>query len=251
MKRENEMEAVEIKGLVKHYGDIRAVDDITFDVKENEIFALVGPNGAGKTTTIEIIEDLRKADRGMVKVFGLVPSDKKTKERMGVQLQTTSFQPKIKVKEVLELFHSFYGDEIELEKISKMFFLDELLNKHIKDLSGGQKQRVNIALALINDPKILFLDEPTTGLDPQARRIMWEIIENIRKEGKTIFLTTHYMEEAEKLSDRVAIIDHGKIIAMDTPNNLIKSIESEAIISFSIDKKIGISKLQDITGVRT
>jgi ABC-2 type transport system ATP-binding protein len=229
--------AIVCEHVNKSYGSLTAVDDVTFSVKEGEIFGLVGPNGAGKTTLIEMIEGLRTPDSGSVRALGLDPNRQgaELREKIGVLLQTTSIQPDIKVKEALKLFASFYEHSVDdTEELLRILSLEDKANSRFKKLSGGLKQRTAIALALVNDPTILFLDELTTGLDPQARRNMWEFVEKVRKEGKTVFLTTHYMEEAEKLCDRVAIMDYGKIIALDTPRGLIEQLGAESKIIFSI-----------------
>lgn len=229
---------IECEHLTKSYGDLIAVNEVSFSVEEGEIFGLVGPNGAGKTTLIEMIESLRTPDSGSIRVLGMDPTREadNLQERIGVQLQTTSIQPNIKVKEALNLFASFYlHPHDNPEELLKTLSLEDKANSRFKKLSGGQQQRVAIALALVNKPEVLFFDEITTGLDPQARRNMWELVENIRKEGKTVFLTTHYMEEAEKLCDRVGIIDYGKIIALDTPRGLIDNLGADSRVTFSIE----------------
>jgi len=229
---------IECEHLTKSYGDLIAVNEVSFSVEEGEIFGLVGPNGAGKTTLIEMIESLRTPDSGSIRVLGMDPTREadNLQERMGVQLQTTSIQPNIKVKEALKLFASFYlHPHDNPEELLKTLSLEDKANSRFKKLSGGQQQRVAIALALVNKPEVLFFDEITTGLDPQARRNMWELVENIRKEGKTVFLTTHYMEEAEKLCDRVGIIDYGKIIALDTPRGLIDNLGADSRVTFSVE----------------
>ncbi|MFC1984629.1 ABC transporter ATP-binding protein [Chloroflexota bacterium] len=244
---------VECEHLTKSYGDLIAVNDVSFRVEEGEIFGLVGPNGAGKTTLIEMIEGLRTPDSGLIKALGLDPTKHgdELKEKIGVLLQTTSIQPDIKIKEALKLFASFYQCAPENTKeLLHTLALEDKSDSRFKKLSGGQKQRVAIALALVNDPKILFLDELTTGLDPQARRNMWNLVENIRNQGKTILLTTHYMEEAEKLCDRVGIIDYGKIIALDTPRNLIDKLSANSKVIFNVeDKEIDASKFETIEAV--
>jgi len=229
---------IECEHLTKSYGDLIAVNDVSFSVDEGEIFGLVGPNGAGKTTLIEMVESLRTPDSGSIRVLGLDPTREadNLQEKIGVQLQTTSIQPNIKVREALKLFASFYLQPLaNPEELLKTLSLEDKANSRYKKLSGGQQQRVAIALALVNNPEVLFFDEITTGLDPQARRNMWELMENIRKEGKTVFLTTHYMEEAEKLCDRVGIIDYGKIIALDTPRGLIDNLGAESRVAFSVE----------------
>ncbi len=244
---------VECEHLTKSYGDLIAVNDVSFSVEEGEIFGLVGPNGAGKTTLIEMIEGLRTPDDGLIKALGLDPTKQgdELKEKIGVLLQTTSIQPDIKVKEALKLFASFYQRSVtNPEELLRTLSLEDKADSRFKKLSGGLKQRVAIALALVNDPEILFLDELTTGLDPQARRNMWDLVETLRTQGKTIFLTTHYMEEAEKLCDRVGIIDYGKIIALDTPKNLINNLSAESKVTFNVeDKDIDVSKFETIEAV--
>jgi ABC-2 type transport system ATP-binding protein len=227
---------IEVDRLYKKFGDLTAVDHISFCVEEGEIFGMVGPNGAGKTTTIECIEGLRDADDGEITIFGnRMGSDKKSLfEKIGVQLQESSLPPRLKVSEALELFASFYKNHAYPEKLIGELGLSEKSNAPYAKLSGGQKQRLFIALALINQPKIVFLDELTTGLDPQARRSIWELVRQVRSHGCTVFLTTHYMEEAERLCDRVLILDHGRIIALDSPAALVQKTAVDIQISFSL-----------------
>lgn len=217
----NTTNIIELKDVSKRYGDVQAAINVTFEVRHAEIFALVGPNGAGKTTTIEIIEGLRKQDSGTVTINGKEPSDKQVKEMIGVQLQDSAFYNKIKVKECIDMFRGFYKNPLSATEVLRKLGLEKHANTHYEKLSGGLKQRVAIGVALAGNSDILFLDEITTGLDPQARRAMWDLIQELRKEGKTIFMTTHYMEEAEKLADHVGIMDRGGIVALDTPRNLI------------------------------
>ncbi|UCG55523.1 MAG: ABC transporter ATP-binding protein [Dehalococcoidia bacterium] len=228
---------INVEHLVKSYGDIQAVNDINFQVRQGEAFGMLGPNGAGKTTTVEIIEGLRQADSGSVSVLGLdvakVPA--KIKQRIGIQLQAPSLLPLVTVREILQLFAGFYKQSIPVDDILELLALRESQKILVKNLSGGQQQRLSVAMALINNPDIAFLDEPTTGLDPQARRSLWSVIKDMRSKGKTIFLTTHYMEEAERLCDRVAIIDHGQIIAMDSPRELINTHFKESAIQFELE----------------
>jgi len=244
---------VECQHVTRSYGSLIAVNDISLTIEEGEIFGLVGPNGAGKTTLIEMIEGLRTPDSGSIKALGLDPTKQgdELKEKIGVLLQATSIQPDIKVREALKLFASFYQHALSnTEELLHTLSLEDKADSRFKKLSGGLKQRVAIALALVNDPEILFLDELTTGLDPQARRNMWDFVEKTRAEGKTIFLTTHYMEEAEKLCDRVGIIDYGKIIALDTPRNLVSNLGTESKVTFNIeDKDIDASKFEGIKAV--
>ncbi|TET58142.1 MAG: ABC transporter ATP-binding protein [Dehalococcoidia bacterium] len=214
---------VEVESLVKRYGSLAAVDDVTFSVEEGEVFGVLGPNGAGKTTTVEMIEGLRKPDGGSIRVFGIdtLREPERIKELIGVQLQTTSLYDRIRVKEAVDLFGGYYRRAIPTATLLDEVSLTDKMNSYVSELSGGQRQRLALALALVNDPGMVFLDEPTTGLDPQARRGVWGTIAGLRQKGKTIILTTHYMEEAEKLCRRVAIMDHGKIITLDTPDALI------------------------------
>lgn len=227
--------AVEVKDLTKRYGDLVAVNQISFTIEEGEIFGLLGPNGAGKTTTLEMIEGLRKPDSGWIQVSGIDVSRKadKLKEIIGVQLQSTSIYDRIKVGEVIALFSNYYPNHLQIAEILEKVSLNEKKNSYVDSLSGGQKQRLALALAMVNDPKVLFLDEPTTALDPQARRNVWEIIEGLSKKGKTIILNTHYMEEAERLCERVGIMDHGKIMALDSPANLIVKQDLDSAIEFN------------------
>jgi len=212
-----------VSDLAKRYGSLLAVDRVSFSVGEGEAFGILGPNGAGKTTTVEMIEGLRTPDGGSVTLFGKDAQKERQeiKELIGVQLQTASLYDKIRVREALELFGGYYRRAIPTDRLLEQVSLVDKQGSYAGHLSGGQKQRLALALALVNDPRILFLDEPTTGLDPQARRNVWSIIERLKEQGKTVILTTHYMEEAETLCDRVAIMDHGKIIAMGSPRELI------------------------------
>jgi ABC-2 type transport system ATP-binding protein len=231
------MPAIEVRDLKKYYGATRAVDGISFAVEQGEIFGMLGPNGAGKTTTTETVEGLRVADSGEVRVLGLdvKREPQKVKGRIGVQLQTTALYPRLSVREVLNLFSTFFpGEKRNTDELIDIVNLREKEKTLSKDLSGGQRQRLSVALALINKPDIVFLDEPTTGLDPQARRSMWETVTKIRASGATVFMTTHYMEEAQTLCDRVAVVDMGKIIALDTPNALISQHFKEAAIEFEL-----------------
>ncbi|MCL5071554.1 MAG: ABC transporter ATP-binding protein [Actinobacteria bacterium] len=244
-------EIITIKNLFKYYGKIKAVDGISFVVYRNEIFGLVGPNGAGKTTTIECIEGLRKADSGQIRALGMDPGliSRDYRRKIGIQLQHSELPARIKVWEALDLFSSFYDKKIDWKNLLSGLSLEDKSNAFFSKLSGGQKQRLFIALALINDPELVFLDELTTGLDPQARRATWDLIRNIRNRGKTIFLTTHYMEEAEQLCDRVGIMDHGKIIALDTPQNLKRNIKIENSLFFSTQDTFNTDILKNIRSV--
>jgi ABC-2 type transport system ATP-binding protein len=242
---------IQVKNLKKSYGKIKAVDDVSFEVYEQEIFGLVGPNGAGKTTAIECIEGLRKPNSGNLKVLDLNPTSngRTLRNLIGIQLQESQLPARLKVWEAVSLFSSFYIKNIESEPLLKDLGLEEKKKSYFDKLSGGQKQRLFIALALLNDPELIFLDELTTGLDPQARRTTWELISSIRNKGKTIFLTTHFMEEAERLCDRVAIMDKGKIIALDTPGNLIRNISTENRVMFSVTDGFDLETLSNIKSI--
>ena len=215
---------IEVRGIRKAYGRTIAVDDVSFDVEQGEIFGLIGPNGAGKTTTLECVEGLRTTDRGTVSVLGLDPHRRarELQDRIGVQLQSAQLQKRIKVWEAVDLWASLYRNPVNGDRLLEQLGLADKRDAWFMTLSGGQKQRLFIALALINDPELVFLDELTTGLDPQARRTIWDLIRGIRDRGKTVFLTTHLMEEAERLCDRVAIIEHGRVIDIDTPDGLVR-----------------------------
>jgi ABC-2 type transport system ATP-binding protein len=247
---EEKMSVIQVENLYKHYDDVKAVDGISFEVHEGEIFGFLGPNGAGKTTTIEIIEGYKTADSGRATVLGLDPLRDRCelRERIGLMLQETSLYPDLKVGELLRLFASYYRHPVSADALLEMIGLEEKRGAFIRELSGGQRQRIVFVLALINDPEILFLDEPTAGLDPQSRRALWEWIRLAREKGKTVFLTTHYIEEAERLCDRVAIVDHGRIIALDTPQHLMASAEAEQRIDFVIDGSLDATKLEALPG---
>ncbi len=240
MPRLNEMAIITVENLKKRYREVEAVKGISFAIEEAEIFGIVGPNGAGKTTTIEIMEGFRKKDEGYVRVDGFDPEEgrKELKEIMGVQLQKTAIFQSLKVEEAINLFSSLYKKTADIKKLLEIFSLNEKKKQFVKNLSGGEHQRLSVALAFVNDPKILFLDEPTTGMDPNARRDMWAVIEDSQKKGKTVVLTTHYMEEAETLCDRVAIIDKGKIIALDKPKELIRLLDADKKIEFKLEERI-------------
>jgi len=245
------MAVVEVEDLAKSYGEIVAVDGISFAVEEGEIFGMVGPNGAGKTTTVEIIEGLREPDRGRARILGLEVRQRGShiKDRIGVQLQTVALYPNLNVVEVMALFASFFSRSLPIGPIIERLGLDGVKHTLSRNLSGGQRQRLSLALALVNDPDILFLDEPTTGLDPQARRSVWELIRELKSRGKTIFLTTHYMEEAEELCDRVAIIDYGKILVLDKPDRLISRYFQERAIQFESEVPLPQEELQGLPAV--
>ncbi len=231
------MQAIEVKNIQKYYGATKAVDGISFSVASGEIFGMLGPNGAGKTTTTEIIEGLRVPDAGTALVLGLdvARHAREVKTRIGIQLQNTALYPRLNVREVLDLFATFFpGPNRSTDELIELVNLREKKKTLSKELSGGQRQRLSVALALINKPEIVFLDEPTTGLDPQARRSMWDTIRSVRAGGATVFMTTHYMEEAQTLCDRVAVVDAGKIIALNSPNGLINEYFKESAIEFEL-----------------
>jgi ABC-2 type transport system ATP-binding protein len=236
---------ISVQNLVKNYGNFEAVKGLSFDVFEGEIFGLLGPNGAGKSTTLEIIETLRPKTSGFVSVAGLSldeqPND--IKKIIGVQLQSSGYYPGLNFMELLNLFAGLYNEEIDALELLKKVNLQEKAKAKFKELSGGQKQRFSIATTLINKPKIIFLDEPTTGLDPQARRNLWGLIKEIQATGTTIILTTHYMDEAEELCDRVAIVDKGQIIALDKPDNLIDNLVATG---FERKKEVKLASLEDV-----
>ncbi len=231
---------VQVQGLRKTYGRTVAVDEVSFEVREGEIFGMVGPNGAGKTTTIECLEGLRKPDRGTLRVLGLDPQGESLtlRTRTGMQLQESNLPERMKVWEALDLYSSFYPAAIDWKELLVQLGLDEKRSTPFSKLSGGQKQRLFIALALLPDPQLVFLDELTTGLDPQARHAIWDLVREVRAKGKTILLTTHFMEEAERLCDRVAILDHGRIVALDSPSALVRDFGGEDRVSFSLDKSL-------------
>ena len=222
------MNPVEVSALKKHYGDLKAVDDITFTVNQGEVFGLLGPNGAGKTTTIEILEGLRKRDEGKVSVLGIDPWEKGQvlHKKIGVIPQQFTFFEKTSPREAIKYYADLFNIKVNPDKILKEVLLEDSAKVLFENLSGGQKQKTGLALALVNDPELYFLDEPTTGLDPNARRAVWEVIRGLKRKGKTIILTTHYLEEAQQLSDRVAIVDHGKIVAMGTSDEIIEKYGS-------------------------
>ena len=220
--------AIAVQDLVKRFGDVTAVDGVSFDVRPGEVFGILGPNGAGKTTTLECIEGLQQPTAGTLRVFGLDSQRDawQIKERIGVQLQTSAFFDYLNLTEILKLFASFYPHSIPAGDMLARMELQDKAKARVRHLSGGQKQRFSIAVTLVSDPALVFLDEPTTGLDPQARRHMWEVIQAIHAEGRTVVLTTHSMEEAQLLCERVAIMDRGKIAALDTPTNLVRALDA-------------------------
>ncbi len=236
---------ISVKNLVKNYGSFNAVKDISFDVYEGEIFGLLGPNGAGKSTTLEIIETLRDKTSGEILVDGINldknPND--IKKIIGVQLQTSGFYPGLTLIELIHLFGGLYNQPVNPTELLKLVNLEDKAKNKFKELSGGQKQRFSIATTLINKPKIIFLDEPTTGLDPQARRNLWDLIINIRAQGTTVIITTHYMDEAEQLCDRIAIMDEGKIISLDSPDKMIDDLVASG---FEKPKQVKAANLEDV-----
>jgi ABC-2 type transport system ATP-binding protein len=244
---------VRVAAIRKTYGVTVAVDDVSFDVLPGEIFGLIGPNGAGKTTTMECVEGLRKPDRGAISVLGLDPiRDAYTlQERVGVQLQEAQLQKRIKLREAVALWASLYRKPVDGDRLIEQLGLGDKRNAWFMTLSGGQKQRLFIALALINDPELLFLDELTTGLDPQARHAIWDLVRGIRQRGKTVFLTTHLMEEAERLCDRVAIIDHGRIIDLGTPAELVRRHCPERSVTVATEDASAPERFRAIAQVQT
>jgi ABC-2 type transport system ATP-binding protein len=236
---------ITVSNLVKKYGEFEAVKGISFEVQEGEIFGLLGPNGAGKTTTLEIIETLRKKTSGEVWVDGknLDKEPQAIKNVIGVQLQAAGYYPNLNLKQIIDLFSGLYNRDVNPMELLDTVNLQEKAKSKFKELSGGQKQRFSIATTLINNPKIIFLDEPTTGLDPQARRNLWELIKHLRERGATVVITTHYMDEAEELCERVAIVDSGKIIALSTPNDLIDKLLATG---FKRPKAVKEANLEDV-----
>jgi ABC-2 type transport system ATP-binding protein len=245
---------IEVTNLVKSYGTVKAVNQISFEVAQGEVFGMLGPNGAGKTTTVEIVEGLRTADGGSATVLGMDVSKatRAVKERIGVQPQSPALFPSLTVREMINFFRSLYQKSVPTSQIVELASLQESQNVLFRNLSGGQQQRLSVSLAFVNDPEIIFLDEPTTGLDPQARRAMWEVVETFQRAGKTVVLTTHYMEEAQRLCDRIAIMDYGKIIALDSPQRLIESNFRESAIQFKMKDYPGdevLTALPDVSKV--
>jgi ABC-2 type transport system ATP-binding protein len=242
---------LQVENLVKRYGEVEAVCGVSFSVEEGEVFGLLGPNGAGKTSTIEVLEGLRVADGGRVSVCGFDPlkNPSELKHEIGAALQSTSLPDKLKVTEALRLFSSFYKRGRKPEELLKRFGLEEKRNAFYNQLSGGQKQRLALAMALVNDPKVLFLDEPTAGLDPQVRREIYDIIEELKREKKTIVLTTHYIEEAERLCDRVAIVDQGKVIAHGSPRELKQASANTTRVEVRLAKPASNGTLKTLDGV--
>jgi ABC-2 type transport system ATP-binding protein len=244
------MTVIEVRNLRKAYGDTVAVRDVSFTVEAGEIFGILGPNGAGKTTTVESIAGLRRPDEGTIRVLGREPHDSTLRYEVGVQLQESQLPDKITVREALDLYASFYPDPADWRALTRELGLGDKLNTRYAKLSGGQKQRLSIALALIGSPTIAILDELTTGLDPQARRDTWDLIESIRASGVTILLVTHFMEEAERLCDRLAVIDHGQVVALDTPAGLISGMDTEQRLRFRPSAPIDDAVLTALPEVR-
>ena len=245
--------AFQCTDLVKRYGDVVAVNGVDLEIRSGECFGLLGPNGAGKTTTIEILEGLTRPDEGDVQVLGqrwTGGADRRLRARLGIQLQETKLQEKLSVLETIELFRSFYAKGPTPDEVIRRVALEEKRQAWVVKLSGGQRQRLSLACALVNDPELLFLDEPTTGLDPQSRRQLWDLIETFRERGGTTLLTTHYMDEAERLCDRVAIMDHGRVIALGTPAELIASLGAEHVVEFSIDGTLEFGGVERLPSVR-
>lgn len=243
--------AINVEAVTKAYGELRAVDGIDLEVAEGEIFGIIGPNGAGKTTLVECMEGLRTPDSGTVEVLGLNPEHdaRAIRRRTGVQLQSAALPSHITISEALRLFASFYADPADWRTLMSRLGLQDKRDTLIENLSGGQRQRVFVALALINSPELVFLDELTTGLDPQSRLAIWELVEDIRGAGTTVLLTTHLMEEAERLCDRVAIVDHGRVVALGTLDELLASIDAESRLSFRLDGTPPVDRLRSVSGV--
>jgi ABC-2 type transport system ATP-binding protein len=247
--------ALRCRGLVKHYDDVKAVDGVDFEVPRGICFGLLGPNGAGKTTTLEMIEGLTPPTAGRIELFGLSwgeGRDRELRRRLGVQLQETRLPEKLTVTDLLRLFRSFYPGGRSVEEAIRVVQLEEKRNARVEKLSGGQKQRLSLACALVGDPELLFLDEPTTGLDPQARHSIWKIVGDFRRQGGTVILTTHYMEEAAQLCERLVILDHGKVIAAGAPKDLVASLGAEQILELTLagEREAPLDHLAALPGVR-
>ncbi len=245
------MLAINARGLKKYYGEVRAVDGVDLEVEEGEVFGILGPNGAGKTTTLEMLETLREPDEGEITILGYDTREnpREIKELIGVQLQTTAFFDELTVWETIDLFRSFYSRALPISTLVELAELTDKAGARVSTLSGGQHKRLSIALALVNDPRLIFLDEPTTGLDPQARRRIWDVVGLLREQGKTVVITTHYIEEAEELCERVAVMDHGRIIATGTPHRLISEHVPESTITFRMYPGMDVNMIKEIPGV--
>lgn len=243
---------IQVDSLTKHYGELRAVDGVSFGVRRGEVFGILGPNGAGKTTTLECIEGLTEPTSGATTVLGIDTQHEpqKAKERIGVQLQASAYFDYLTLKEILDLFGMFYNRKIATLELLEQVNLADRANTTVNKLSGGQQQRFSIAATLVNDPEVVFLDEPTTGLDPRARRSLWNFVQSINSAGRTVVLTTHYMEEAEYLCDRIAIMNRGKIVALDTPDNLVRSLPVPYRIKLGEECKERIAELRELAGVK-
>ncbi len=243
-------EAVRVEGLVKRFGDVTAVDGISFSVKSGEIFGILGPNGAGKTTTLEIIEGLQQPTQGSITVLGLdvLKKPAQVKARIGVQLQSSAYHDYLTLKEILALLGSFYPKRVSPGSLLEQVGLLDKANSRVNQLSGGQKQRFTVAASLVNAPELVILDEPTTGLDPQARRNLWEMVRDIHQRGVTVVLTTHYMEEAEALCHRLAIMDRGRLLTVDTPGNLIKKLDANYTVKMVVANPLTESQLASLNG---
>ena len=244
---------IQVSSIRKQYGRTIAVDDVSFDVDQGEIFGLIGPNGAGKTTTMECVEGLRRPDRGDIRVLGLDPARqaRRLQTRIGVQLQQAQLQKRIKVKEAVAFWASLYPDSVDGDRLLERLGLADKRNAWFTTLSGGQKQRLFIALALINDPEVVFLDELTTGLDPQARHAIWDLVRGIRDRGKTVLLTTHLMEEAERLCDRIAIIEHGRVLDLGTPSEIVQRHCAEQVVILVVEGEHAESTLRSFSSVES
>jgi ABC-2 type transport system ATP-binding protein len=244
---------IDVKNLTKKYGNFTAVDNISFEVYRGETFGILGPNGAGKTTTLEMIEGLKRTSGGTILVDGknIDTQTHEVKEIIGVQLQASTFFEDLSLKDIIEVFASLYNLKVNPMEMLAEVQLTDKANNQVKELSGGQKQRFSIAVGLVNNPKVLFLDEPTTGLDPQARHNLWDLVSQIKKRGTTVVITTHYMDEAEVLCDRIAIMDHAKIVALDTTNNLLNSLGISSTIEFSSDSDISEDVLKRLPGIES
>ena len=242
---------IQVENLYKSYGAVDALRGITFSVEEGEVFGLLGPNGAGKTSTVEILEGMRMPDRGIARVCGLIPSDsgEEFKVKIGAVLQSTSLPDKLRVHEAIELFAKFYRNRADTERLLERFQLTEKRNAFYSELSGGQKQRLALAMSLVNNPQVVFLDEPTAGLDPQVRREIYDIIEELKRDKKTVLLTTHYIEEAERLCDRVAIVDHGKVMALGTPRELKHRSAGTTRIEVRLARPLADGAMKNLEGV--